>query len=80
MPQLAWTQNWTATDQPADLGFRITREPTGYVVRAGRRGKGKDKDKDKDWPVVETCHSLDGAQRAAQAYLDWGFYPRKAHY
>jgi hypothetical protein len=57
MPQLVWTQHWTAADQPADLGFRITREPTGYVVRAGRHGK------DKDWPVIETCRSLDGARR-----------------
>jgi hypothetical protein len=52
MPQLVWTQHWTAADQPVDL--------TGNVVRAGRHGK------DKDWPVIETCRSLDGAQRAAQ--------------
>jgi hypothetical protein len=71
MPQLAWTQHWTAADQQADLGFRITRELTGYVVRAGRHGK------EKDWAMIETCRTLDGAQRGAQAYLDWGFYPRK---
>ena len=52
---------------------KITREATGYVVRAGGRGK------DKDWSLIETCRSLDGAQRAAQAYLNWALYPRKAH-
>jgi hypothetical protein len=50
----------------------ISREPTGYVARADRHGE------DKDWPVIETCRSLDGAQKAAQGVFRLGLLPAQS--